>query len=272
MMLKLVLAVLVVAPYVEGRGGISKVQEKRIVNGVEVNPEGKWPWIVSISIQNQVAKRNCGGSILTSTWILTAAHCFDARPPNFPHPPVATDITVVAGAHNIQRQERSQQSRGATRYILHPNYNPHTLTADIALIQLSSPLIFNQRVKRARIQAKDVYPKMNKNCYAAGWGLTNVHPKISPATLQEARLPIIQKNVHNEHIYAGHEQPANTWPSTCMGDSGGPLMCERSTDKAWVVKGVLSHGATDCTVYSAFTPVATYLNWIKTFNVGDIKT
>ena len=52
---------------VQGKGGIFRVQEKRIIGGYEAEP-GAWPWIVSI--QHKTYKRNfCGGTILTDTWV-----------------------------------------------------------------------------------------------------------------------------------------------------------------------------------------------------------
>ena len=43
----------------------------RIIGGVEATL-GRWPWQVSLYYSN---RHTCGGSIITSHWIITAAHC-----------------------------------------------------------------------------------------------------------------------------------------------------------------------------------------------------
>lgn len=51
-------------------------------------------------------------------------------------PLLCRTITVTLGAHNIQRQERTQQRTGTLRAIRHPNYDPQTNRNDIMLLQV----------------------------------------------------------------------------------------------------------------------------------------
>ena len=54
--------------------------------------------------------------------------------------------------------------------------------------------------------------------------------------------------------------------STCLGDSGGPLILPKSpTDDTAVVVGVTSFSSDDCNGLgpTVFTEVKMYLNWIK---------
>ena len=99
----------------------------RIVGGEAANAN-TWGWIVSILINGNL---QCGGSILSSTWILTAAHCV---------PRTATSIQVYAGS--TTRFSGTQVISASAAYI-HLNYTSSGFLNDIALVKLSSPLNLN---------------------------------------------------------------------------------------------------------------------------------
>jgi secreted trypsin-like serine protease len=95
-----------------------------------------WNWVVSLHVRN---KFQCAGSILSSTWILTAAHCFaiinNSGAKVFQINP--SDVTVYAGS--INRYEENQLRRVAKIY-LHPKFDESNFINDIALLKLSSAL------------------------------------------------------------------------------------------------------------------------------------
>jgi secreted trypsin-like serine protease len=102
----------------------------RIVGG-EAAGTSTWGWAVSISINGNSL---CGGSVLSSTWIITAAHCLSGVR--------ASQVIVYAGSN----APFSGQSRTAYRTFVHPSYVSQTKVNDIALIQLGTPLTMTSSV------------------------------------------------------------------------------------------------------------------------------
>lgn len=101
------------------------VSTSRIVGG-ETAASGTWGWAVSLSISGVYL---CGGSIISNSWVITAAHCVDGI--------ASSQITIYAGS--TQRWVGTQ-NRTVAQVIVHSDYNPTDFVNDIALLKLASPL------------------------------------------------------------------------------------------------------------------------------------
>ena len=106
----------------------NSVSASRIVGGESAN-EATWSWVVSLSIANT---HLCGGSIISSSWILTAAHCIA--------PYIGSPITVYAGSTTRWAASQTQQ---VVQAIVHPDFNPISYENDLALLRLAFPLIMS---------------------------------------------------------------------------------------------------------------------------------
>ena len=96
----------------------------RITDGVDAVPNS-WPWIVSLQTG---MSHFCGGSIINSEWIVTAAHCCDGQ--------MAEYITAVAGEHDQYTDSGKEVRVQALEIYSHPNYGtPNELSNDICLIK-----------------------------------------------------------------------------------------------------------------------------------------
>jgi secreted trypsin-like serine protease len=98
----------------------------RIVGG-ETAGSATWGWAVSLAIGDGYL---CGGSIIASSWVLTAAHCVKDV--------LASQVTAYAGS---TRRWAGSQNRVASQIIVHPSYNEDTYENDLALVKLATPFI-----------------------------------------------------------------------------------------------------------------------------------
>ncbi|XP_011786104.1 PREDICTED: granzyme B isoform X3 [Colobus angolensis palliatus] len=104
-----------------------------IIGGHEVKPHSR-PYMAYLTIWDQMSLKRCGGFLIQEDFVLTAAHCW------------GSSINVTLGAHNINKQERTQQFIPVKRAIPHPAYNPEKFSSDIMLLQGDSggPLVCNK--------------------------------------------------------------------------------------------------------------------------------
>lgn len=142
-----------------GCGVSSKAPSSRIVGGTEA-VNGAWPWQVSLQIRGQHV---CGGSIISSVWILSAAHCFE-KWDNCPHHLLKSNDWILLldfllaslvnprysspNLWNVKSGDisllkmSSSVGKTVTKIISHKRYDPKTNDNDIALLKLSSPLTY----------------------------------------------------------------------------------------------------------------------------------
>ncbi|KAI4457469.1 chymotrypsin-related [Holotrichia oblita] len=106
----------------------------RIVGGSDAAP-GQFPWQVSIR-SSSTGGHNCGGSILNSKWILTAAHCVVNTSPSTWYIVVGS-LTLSSGGNPYQ----------ISRIISHADYNAAQIKNDVAVVELEQELEFSTTVQ-----------------------------------------------------------------------------------------------------------------------------
>ncbi|XP_025775869.1 granzyme H-like isoform X4 [Herpailurus yagouaroundi] len=109
-----------------------EARTEEIIGGHEAKPHSR-PYMVFVQFLVGNSKKRCGGALVNEDFVLTAAHC------------LGSSINVTLGAHNIKKQEKTQQIIPVRRAIPHPDYNPKNYSNDIMLLQGDSggPLVCN---------------------------------------------------------------------------------------------------------------------------------
>ncbi|KAK3520228.1 hypothetical protein QTP70_019507 [Hemibagrus guttatus] len=229
----------------------------KIVGGEDASP-GSWPWQVSI-------QRNgfhfCGGSLINENWVLSAAHCFQSY--------TAPEIIVYLGMGSLEGTNSNNQQRSASIVINHQEYDATTNNNDIALVQLSSAVTFNDYVMPVCLAASSSNFSGGTNVWVTGWGdIASEVALSSPQTLQEVQVPIVSNSVCAESypdltdnmMCAGLAQGGK---DSCQGDSGGPLVVK--DNGVWIQAGIVSFG-NGCALPNfpgVYTRVSQYQDWIN---------
>lgn len=197
---------------------------RRIVGGEKTTIEDN-PYQVSLHYTNV---HICGGSIISDSWVLTAAHCLDWGPRNM-------DITIRSGS--------SSRTTGGTihpiyYYHIHEEYHPTDYPRDVATIRVRLPFSGSARAIVPLTSSEWI----NGDVTISGWGKNT--QGIVPDTLWKAVIPVVGRATCNakwdglimeDMICAG-----DIGTDSCDGDSGGPAV------QNGIQYGIVSWGGTIC--------------------------
>ncbi|CRK97689.1 CLUMA_CG011069, isoform A [Clunio marinus] len=240
--------------------GQQEYSSGRIVGGLEA-PTGQWPWLAAIFLHGP--KRTefwCGGSLIGSKYVLTAAHCTrDSRQRPF----AARQFTVRLG--DIDLSSDHEPSAPVTYKVkdirAHPRFSRVGFYNDIAIMALEQPVRKSKYVIPVCLPQPHT-PKerlVGRRATIVGWGTTYYGGKES-ATQRQANLPIWR----NEDCNKAYFQPI-TENFLCAGysEGGGPLMME--IDSHWIQLGIVSFGnkCGEPSYPGVYTRVSEYMDWIR---------
>lgn len=135
-----------------------------ILGGVGAE-ERKYKHHVSLQEIGRDNRHYCGGSIISDSWILTAAHCVDNER-------ISKDITriqIIAGITHLSEEGDKYLVKSS---IVHENWNRVKIANDIALLKTAVKIKFSSVVGPIVLASHN--PPDNTIATLTGWGYTSV--------------------------------------------------------------------------------------------------
>ncbi|XP_020501156.2 transmembrane protease serine 7 isoform X2 [Labrus bergylta] len=245
-------------PFVVTKVGSSE-QAERIVGG-DNSMEGEWPWQVSLHFSGNLY---CGASVLSSDWLISAAHCFRKQR--------LSDPRYWSAHLGMLTQNSAKHVAEIQRIVVHEYYNAYTFDYDIALLQLKKPwpASLNPLVQPVCLPPPSHTVTHSHRCWVTGWGYRSEEDKVLPSVLQKAEVSIMSQTeckksygpVSSRMLCAGVSSGER---DACRGDSGGPLSCQAPGGGRWFLIGIVSWGA-GCgrpNLPGVYTRVNKFTSWI----------
>jgi secreted trypsin-like serine protease len=258
-LLALVLALALGLPAGAGAQSQQPQPAPRIVGGSQTTI-GQYPWQAAVVFNGGGSAFNrqfCGGSVVTQSIVLTAAHCvYDTDPDCLPLPGLnlclpgdpggdgtkrmdPNDVEVVLGRTTLSNTSQGVElGVQGVSYQTSPAYNPSTVQNDVGYLVLASPAPAAQTPIDIAGSGEGAVWAAGVVAEITGWGSTSPHtgspldPVTPSDTLRVASVPILPDSTCGSRpVYDDLFDPntmlcagdLNGGTDTCFGDSGGPL-------------------------------------------------
>ncbi|XP_077302724.1 zinc metalloproteinase-disintegrin-like MTP8 [Arctopsyche grandis] len=236
--------------------------------GTQMEAPGGSPWHVGIYYtldKNDAFSQICGGTIISTKIVISAAHCFEIAG----RIQSEQNYAVAAGKYYRNwedvNDESSVQKSDIEKIRVPTRYGGHkySLQEDLAVLILKTPFNLNNFVHAICIDIFDhnfnelqLRPKnLGK---VVGWGITQAGNVTSTSLiLKVAEIPVVEydqcvdgipeefrKYITSDKFCAGFLDKGTT---VCSGDSGGGIVfktIEKGVTR-WYIRGVVSAGALD---------------------------
>ncbi|XP_037047942.1 transmembrane protease serine 12-like [Bradysia coprophila] len=149
-------------------------------------PTHRWAWHAAIyHIIDGEKKYYCGGTVITSGSILTAAHCVSKSG----YPMKETQIIVSLGRLTLSANDSHAQEFEVKKIFVHPDFIYYTLINDIAILRLSKRIKFNNYVQPVCLWKSNMSEVIGKFGTVIGWGETETDKQ--SIELRQASLPVL---------------------------------------------------------------------------------
>ncbi|XP_053688034.1 serine protease 7-like [Sabethes cyaneus] len=236
-------------------------------------------WTVALEYNvNGSREVNCGGTLINTRYVITAAHCVWSVTPE--------QLILRLGEWDLNQDpdcDEESNCNDAVRFedvdqiVVHPSYN-RSKTHDIALLRMKSflPTNYTDHISPVCLPQMKAFLSnsfSNSNVTVVGWGFTEAGKRSSlkmSTNLVTTSLPSCQRDLKSflrgivlseAHICA--KPPGRNIRDACRGDSGGPLMA--NLNGYWYLVGIVSFGppCRRTQLPGVYTRVTSYMDWIR---------
>ncbi|EDW93234.1 trypsin beta [Drosophila yakuba] len=194
----------------------SSSSQTRIVGGKETTIS-EVPYLVYL---RQSGNFICGGSLISTRVVLSAAHCVYGSQPD--------DYTIHAGASRLD--EDAPVVRNVAMFHTSPSYSATNFDMDVALLALQEA-VFLIPGQVTTISPCRNPPEGNSYARISGWGVTRENNR-QPAEQVRTAMVRVLPGAECKLSYSGYGQLSDSMlcaavrgiRDSCSGDSGGPLV------------------------------------------------
>jgi secreted trypsin-like serine protease len=249
------------------------------VFGGEDTKTGEFPHMAAIGYEESNGiKFNCGGSLISERFVLTAAHCLQKKSP---------PVIVRLGDQNLKstNDKAQPQEFRVKNYIRHESYSSKAKYYDIGLIELDGEARLTKSVRPACLWQEMQFP--SQTATATGWGnLEYLGPqseelqKVSLTLMQNRDCrrylthivkytDILKQGLVDSQLCAAAIEGGRLGggKDTCQGDSGGPLQITlKGSSYIFYLVGLTSFAPAGCGDENSpgvYTRVSEYIDWIE---------
>lgn len=281
-------------PFTDNRNGVVELPQPGVcgtgstnrIYGGNLTKIDEFPWMVLLEYYKPNNRRgfHCGGSLISSRYVLTASHCVNGRaiPADWRLSSVRLGEWDTGTENDCDEADCSDppQDVAIERAITHEQYDPNSRGQynDIALLRLVRPVAFTDWIKPVCLPTASELRDTSFEgitLEVAGWGKTEggvasrykLKAQVDGVPLSNCNRVYARQSVQllSSQMCAGGKVGVDS----CSGDSGGPLIGYNTANRGrpyFFLAGVVSFGPNPCALQDwpgVYTRVGHYIDWIK---------